>query len=510
MRQPPTRAPANPRTPVKILFVASEIDPFAKTGGLADVAGALPKALERLGHEVRIVLPLYRQINRERFGFAPTQLTVSVTAGSDVYAARIWQATLPNSCVTTYGVEQPALFDREGLYQDRGKDHPDNLLRFSVFSQAALRLLPALGWQPEVVHCHDWQTALACVHLALGPLGREPFFASLASVLTIHNLAYQGLFPKEQWSLTNLPEAAYSVDGLEFYDQINCLKGGLVSADCLTTVSPTYAHEIQTSEFGCGLEGVLNVRQSELFGILNGIDPDEWGPQADPHIAAHYTVQELAGKSLCKLALQRGQRLPERHELLIGMIQRLAEQKGIDIFVQALERLMALPIQLVILGTGDPTYHRQLQQLQATFPQQLALNLTFDNALAHQIEAGADAFLMPSRFEPCGLNQMYSMRYGTVPIVRRVGGLADTVVDVTPRTTAAGTATGFVFEAYTAEALVEAVKRTVTAFRDHALWAHLMRTGMQQDVSWDRSARTYVSVYERALARAGQPTAHRY
>jgi len=486
---------------MKILFVASEVDPFAKTGGLADVAGALPKALAPLGHEVRLIMPLYREVNRERFGLRPTATRVSVPVGPTTHEGRVWEARLPASPVIAYFIEQPQLFDRDGLYQQRGDDFPDNLERFSFFSQAALRALPLVGFQPEIVHCHDWQTALVCAQLRLGSIGREPWFRSMSTVLTIHNLAYQGLFPSEQWPLTQLPNEAFTINGLEFYGNINLLKGGLITADLLTTVSPTYATEILTEAFGCGLEGVLRAREGELVGILNGIDPQAWDPTSDPHIAARYSMSSLAGKSVCKLALQQRQHLPERHDLLIGMIQRLAEQKGIDLLVQAMEDLMALPLQLVLLGTGDPIYHRQLEELAKQFPQQLAVNLTFDNALAHQIEAGADAFLMPSRFEPCGLNQMYSMRFGTVPIVRRVGGLADTVIDVHPTTMASRAATGFVFDEHSASALVQAVKRAVTAFRDQALWKALMQQGMRHDVSWDRSARAYAQVYERALAK---------
>ena len=485
---------------MKILFVVSEVDPFAKTGGLADVGAALPKALTALGHDVRIVTPLYRQVNRERCGLTPTALTFSVTVGSRTHEIRIWEALLPKSRVPTYFVECAACFDRDGLYQDRGNDYPDNLERFSLFSQAALQFLPRLGWQPDVVHAHDWQSALACAQLRVGAIGQERHFTSTASVLTIHNLAYHGLFPQNQWPLTQLPASAFSIDGLEFYGQINCLKGGLVFAECLTTVSPTYAREILTTEFGCGLEGVLRARSDDLVGILNGIDLEEWNPERDPHLAAPYTVERIAGKALCKRALQREQHLPERPHLLIGMIQRLAEQKGIDLLVQAMDELMALPVQLVLLGTGDPAYHQQLQALAERFPDRLAVNLKFDNALAHQIEAASDAFLMPSRFEPCGLNQLYSLRYGTVPIVKRVGGLADTVADVNQDTLAAQTATGFVFADHTAQALIEAVRRAVTAFKDHALWAQLIRNGMKQDCSWARSARAYLDVYEQALS----------
>jgi len=494
---------------MKVLVVVSEVEPFAKTGGLADVAGALPKALARLGHDVRIVMPRYRQVDPARFGLRPTKGTVRVDLGGRLIRASVWEARLParaapsaaggpQSEVTAYFVEQPALFDRDGLYQEEGTDYPDNLERFSVFCQTALRMLPQLHWQPDIIHAHDWQAALACAHLAFGPLSRESFFSSAGTVFTVHNMSYQGLFPRAQWPATGLPEAAFGVHGLEFYGQVNCLKGGLASAGRLTTVSPTYATEIQTPAFGCGLDGVLRTRREDLVGILNGIDPEEWNPQTDPSLSARYTADRLAGKALCKLALQRACGLPERHDLLIGMIQRLVEQKGLDLLMQAMQRLMALPLQLVILGTGDAAYAAQLSRAAKQRPERLHVRLAFDAELAHQIEAGADAFLMPSQFEPCGLNQMYSMRYGTVPIVRRIGGLADTVTDVTT-SRAKRSATGFVFEDYTPEALLEAVTRALAAFHDHGLWIELMQTGMRQDFSWDRSAREYVKVYERLL-----------
>ncbi|PIQ83355.1 MAG: glycogen synthase GlgA [Candidatus Omnitrophica bacterium CG11_big_fil_rev_8_21_14_0_20_63_9] len=489
---------------MNILCMASEVDPFAKTGGLADVAAALPKALAALGHDIRIVLPLYRQIDRKKFGLKSTPVGLEIRVGARTRAVKIWEAVLPKTRVPVYFVESPESFDREGLYQVQGKDHPDNLERFSLFSQAALRMLPALNWRPDVVHCHDWQAALASAQLTLGSIGREEFFTGMATAFTVHNLAYQGLFPADQWPITELPPSAFTIDGLEFYGQINCLKGGLVSSAVLTTVSPTYAKEIQTQEFGCGLEGVLHARSSDLLGILNGIDPDEWNPQTDPHIEAHYSAENPSGKGACKLALQRRSKLAERQDFLIGMIQRLADQKGIDIFAEALETLMGLPLQVVLLGTGDPKYHQLLEQLVKRFPDRLAVHLAFDNALAHQIEAGADAFLMPSKFEPCGLNQMYSMRFGTVPIVKRVGGLADTVTDLTPSTLAAKSANGFVFQDHTARALIETIKRALTAYGERALWTQLMHTGMRQDLSWTRSARAYVELYERARTKTAQ------
>ena len=492
---------------MKILFVAPEVVPFAKTGGLADVAGALPKALARLGHDVRLILPRYRAVDPKRYQLRKLIGPLPVTVGSRSVPATVFESVLPNTTIPTYFIDQPSYFDRDGLYQDKGQDFPDNLERFSFFSQATLKALPQLGWPPDVVHCHDWQTALVGAHLAL-TAGADPFWNAAGVVFTVHNLAYHGSFSPEALPLTNLPPEAFGIQGLEFYGRINCLKAGLVYADCLTTVSPTYAKEIQQPEYGCGLEGVLAWRREDLVGILNGIDPEEWNPKTDPALPARYTVEELAGKSLCKFALQRQQHLPERHGLLIGMIQRLAEQKGIDIFVDAAEALCSLKVQIVILGTGDPVYHEKLTALAKQFPEQLVVNLRFDNDLARQIEAGADAFLMPSRFEPCGLNQMYSMRYGTVPIVRRVGGLADTVVDVSPATLAHGTATGVVFEEYSAVALIQAVKRAIAAFGDHQLWGKLIHAGMRQDCSWDRSAAEYVAVYQRAIAKARSSPAH--
>ncbi|MBI4341298.1 MAG: glycogen synthase GlgA [Candidatus Omnitrophica bacterium] len=486
---------------MKILFVVSEVEPLAKTGGLADVAAALPKALAALGHDVRIALPLYRQLDRAAASLAPTPIRLPVRLGTQTLEGRVWSGHLPGSQVTVYAIEQEALYDRDGLYGLHGRDHPDNLERFSFFSQAALCLLPQLSWRPEVVHCHDWQAALAAAHLKFGASSREPWCAGIPAVLTIHNLSYQGVFPKSRWAATQLPDAAFSLNGLEFYDQINCLKGGIVSAARLTTVSPTYAREIQTPQFGWGLEGLLRARAKALTGILNGIDVDEWNPATDRHLAATYTAQRLAGKAACKQAVQQRLHLAPRNDLLIGMVQRLVDQKGIDIVLGAMEELMALPVQLAVLGTGEPAYHRALEQLAKRHPDRVSVTLAFDHPLAHQIEAGADAFLMASKFEPCGLNQMYSMRYGTVPIVKRVGGLADTVADLDDPSDAP---TGFVFEEHAPQALLAVARRALALFRDRAAWTRLIKRGMRQDFSWRRSAQAYVRVYQQARApRAG-------
>lgn len=484
---------------MNILFVASEVAPFAKTGGLADVTAALPKALARLGHDVRIILPRYREVKAVKGSLTRRQIRTVIQLGSRPLEGALAETAMPGSRVPVYFVEQPALFDRDGLYQTRGVDFPDNLERFSFFSQAVLGLVPQLNWRPEVVHAHDWQTALAITHLRVMKAA-DPQWRSVAGIFTVHNLAYQGLFPRDAWELTGLPSEMFRVEGLEFYGQINCLKGGLLAADRLSTVSPTYAKEIQTPALGCGLEGVVRGRRGHLVGVLNGIDVEEWNPQTDPHLTARYDATRLEGKARCKTALQRQQRLPQQPVLLIGMIQRLAEQKGIDLFLKAAARLFSLPVQIVMLGTGERSYHDQLTALAKQFPDRLAVNLRFDEALAHQIEAGADAFLMPSRFEPCGLNQMYSLRYGTVPIVHRTGGLADTITDVSEDALITRKATGFVFTDYTAEALVRAVQRAVKRFSQRRTWTQLMRAGMRRDCSWERSAREYVKLYEQALA----------
>jgi len=493
------RKPRKP--PLRILFVASECTPLIKSGGLGDVVGALSKALARLGHEVQVVIPLYSAINRTAYPLTPMDMRLIARVGPDLVEGRVWTVPLPKSAVPVVAIEQPELFDREGLYGTRGSDYSDNLRRFSFFSQAALEYIAQSGFHPDIIHVHDWQAALACAQLRHGAFRQEPWAANARVVYTIHNLAYQGLFPREQWSFAGLPDYLFGIDGLEFYGQINCLKGGLITSDAVTTVSPTYAEEIQTPEEGCGLDGILRQRRDRLTGILNGIDMDEWNPRTDPYLAAHFSAGRLAAKAVCKQALQRRCDLPERADMLIGMVQRLAEQKGFDLVLKALDTLMQLPIQIAILGTGDPVYQRQLQERAKQFPQKLSVNLVFDNALAHQIEGGADAFLMPSRFEPCGLNQMYSMRYGTVPIVRKVGGLADTVTDMTPETLADRSATGFAFEPYTVPALIETVQRALAVFQDPSVWMDLIQNDMAQDFSWDRSAEAYVSVYEQARAR---------
>jgi starch synthase len=492
--------------PLRICFCASEAVPFAKTGGLADVAGALPRALADAGCDVRVVLPGYRSIDRARFGFR-TIGRAPVPLGRDRAEVEFLEGRLPGTNVPVYLIGHQASFDRPSLYGEGGKDYEDNLERFTVFGRGVLALIRHTAWSPDVLHCHDWQTGLLPVWLREEPRPAE--IARTATLFTIHNLAYQGLFPAERLSVTGLDARVFTMRGVEFYGKINLLKGGLVYSDLLNTVSEQYAREIQTPEFGCGLEGVLRDRAADLAGILNGVDYGAWDPSADPHLAAPYTPDDLAGKAVCKRDLQRSQRLEDAPRLpLIGMITRLADQKGLDLVAPLLDRLIGLGTQFVLLGTGEPKYHEIFKAFGERCRGRAGITLGFDDALAHRIEAGADMFLMPSRYEPSGLNQLYSLRYGTVPVVRKTGGLADTIVDATHDAAAQGTANGFVFEAYTVDALWDALVRAVRTFRDRAAWLRLQQTGMRQDFSWRRAAGRYVDAYRRAIAARLSTGAH--
>jgi len=478
---------------MKVLVCVSEAVPFAKTGGLADVAGALPLALAEQGCEVRLALPRYRTVPLEQLRRAGT---VTAAVGKDPVTGTIFETALDGSLVPVWLVDQPRWFDRDGLYGEGGRDYPDNLARFTFFCRAILAWLDQQPWRPDVLHCNDWQTALIPALATAVQERRVP------TLLTIHNLAYQGLFPPEQYPLTGLPASLFTPRGLEFWSQVNVLKGGLIFADVLNTVSETYAREIQTEPYGAGLDGVLRDRRHDLFGILNGVDYGTWDPSADPLIATTYTADKLSGKRACKQQLQRVFRLSEDDVPLIGMVTRLADQKGLDLVIEVFEEILRTGAQFVVLGTGEPKYHDLFKALAARHRQQVGVELGFDNPLAHQIEAGADMFLMPSRYEPSGLNQLYSLRYGTVPIVRRTGGLADSIVDLTPKTLAGGTANGFVFEEHTGQALLEALHRAIATFKDRTTWRRLQRTGMRADFSWARSAQKYLELYERARARA--------
>jgi starch synthase len=483
---------------MKILMLASEAVPLAKTGGLADVVSALSGELARLGHEVRLIVPRYAGTGVPAADMRETR-TIPVPARGEPIEAGIETGTLGGGSVPLIGIRYDPFFARPGLYGEEGRDYPDNLNRFAFFCRAAMESCTQPAWKPDVLHAHDWQTALAVAYLKT--LYRDdPAWVTTRALFTIHNMGYQGLFPVGDYPMTGLPWSEYTPERLEYYGQVNLLKGGLVYADLINTVSPTYAREIQTGEFGYGLEGVLQVRKDRLFGVANGIDYDVWNPATDPRLPAHYSAEDLSGKRTCKRALQAEMKLPVREVPVMGLVSRLVPQKGIDLIVDILPKLLELDVQVVALGSGQPAYHLRLTELSQRCPDKLAVRLGFDEGLAHRIEAGADLFLMPSRYEPCGLNQQYSLRYGTVPIVRKTGGLADTVVPYLPIAHAGTTATGFAFEAPEPEVLLSTILLALRVYRDKEEWHALMRNGMRQDFSWQHSARQYVELYQRALA----------
>lgn len=498
------------RRPMHIVFASSEATPFAKTGGLGDVVGALPRALAERGHQCAVFVPLYNCARHAGLPLQATEFEVSVPIGNETHTGRLWKSHLPRSAVVVFLVEHARFFSRDdpvegrGLYQYRlpgGKmrDYEDNFARFLFFSRAVLEALPQLSVWPDVLHCNDWQTGLIPVYLREMYAHRDPRYPAIRSVFTIHNLAYQGIFWHWDMMLTGLDWKLFNWRQLEFYGKLNLMKAGIVFADQVSTVSATYAQEIQTPEHGCGLDDVLRYHRDKLIGIINGVDYESWNPETDPFLPVRYSVETVAeGKARCKTALQVRLGLPVRSQVpLIGMVTRLVEQKGLDLLAMASRQILEEDVQLVVLGTGDAIYHELLKRLVHQWPDRVAAVLRFDEPLAHQIEGGADMFLMPSRFEPAGLNQLYSLKYGTVPIVRKTGGLNDTVTDVTPQTLAAGTATGFVFRDYAASALVQTVRRAVQTYRDAPTWRRIQRTGMMQDWSWQRRAIEYEQMYAR-------------
>ena len=492
---------------------------FAKTGGLADVAGALPPALARRGHDCAVTLPLYRGVRDGKVPVEPTPHRFRVPVGERSVEGGLWRSTLPGSDVPVFLVEQPEYFERDnrelghGLYQFRQtgggqRDYPDNAARFLFFSRAVLEVPRLTGFWPDVVHANDWQTGFVPVFLrevySRHPdLDARAFYRKVRTLFTIHNIAYQGQFWHWDLGLTGLDGSLFTPERLEFYGHLNFLKAGIVYADLLNTVSPTYAREIQTPYYGCGMQGVLAERRDRLSGIVNGVDYRVWDPAHDPHPAARYAADDpRPGKSRCKAALQEEQDLDaDPAAPLFGVVARLVEQKGVELIARGAPTLLERGAQLVVLGDGDPGYQQQLREVRGRYPGRVGLAFGFDEGLAHRIEAGADAFLMPSLYEPSGLNQLYSLRYGTPPVVRSTGGLADTVTDATPEALASGTATGFRFAAFTPEAFTEAALRAVDLYRaDPAAWLRLMQTGMRQDWSWDRSAAEYERLYERLHA----------
>lgn len=479
----------------KILFASSEVHPLIKTGGLADVSASLPIALREHGQDVRIIMPAYRQCLQQL-----ERLETVATIKLDGYhlPVEILQTTLPDTDVKLWLLHSPHHFDRDGgpYSHPEGHDWEDNAARFALFSRAAAKIAMnevGLDWQPDTLHCNDWQTGLAPALLSLEKNRPEIVF-------TIHNLAYQGLFSFDEFEALDLSASLWHMNGLEFYGMLSFMKAGLIFADHITTVSPTYAQEICGSEFGYGLEGLLALRaqQGRLSGVLNGIDTQIWDPAKDTLLTKNYSLKTIRNKALNKTALQQTFFLNEtKGSLLVGLISRLVSQKGIDLAIEAMTQVLEAghDVQFVCLGSGEHSYEQALRILRARFPDKVAITIGYDEGLSHQIEAGADVFLMPSRFEPCGLNQMYSLRYGTLPVVRHTGGLADTVVDASDENRKAGVANGFSFTDATAESLHATLLRVVALFQRPRIWRSMINVAMQHDFSWENSANTYIKLY---------------
>lgn len=461
---------------MKVAIAASEVVPFAKTGGLADVAGALPLALEHEGQEVIVVMPGYKEIKNKKLKTQRLKDDISYS--------------VIGKNVKVYFIENDKYFGRDGLYTEKGHDYSDNLDRFSYYCQRALALLKEIDFKPDIIHIHDWQASLIPVFLK-NKYNGDSFYKDTRTLLTIHNIGYQGLFPKEEFVKLGLDQRLFSMEGMEFYGKTNLLKGGMIFSDLINTVSPTYSREIQTQEFGFGLEGVLKKREGSLFGILNGLDYSLWNPEKDSFISERYSAGKPQGKAKDKADLQKLCGLAVKKDVpLLGIVSRLAGQKGFDILAGALDEIFKLDVEIVILGTGEPKYHKILEDAAKKHSSSFALYLKFDNVLAHKIYAGSDLFLMPSKYEPCGLGQMISLKYGTIPLVFKTGGLADTV----------NSGNGFVFDQYSSSALLEAIKKAVEAFKNKRAWKALVEKAFTYDFSWEESARHYIKLYEKAKA----------
>lgn len=481
---------------LRVLFVSPEVEPFAKTGGLADVAGALPKALAGLGHDVRVLMPKFRGVERHAGSLTPAVARLRVPIADRTSEGALLEGRMGQ--VPIYFLAQDHYYDRGGLYGTAEGDYWDNCERFIFFCRATVEALRALGWTPQVIHANDWQTGLVPVYLET--LYRDdPALTRIATLFTIHNLAYQGVFWHYDMPMTGLGWDVFTPAGIEFYGKLNFLKGGLVFSNLLSTVSRTYAREIQTPEFGCGLEGVLQERSQVLHGVVNGIDYEAWNPASDPAIPKGYTARDLKGKQASKSALQEELGLVPEPAPLVGLVTRLVEQKGLNLVLDALPGLLAEGFQLALLGSGDPALERAFKQAAGQHKGKVAVRLGYDAALARRIYAGADMFLMPSRYEPCGLGQLVSLRYGTIPLVRWTGGLVDTVTEFDP---GRQTGTGFGFTPFSHAALLECCRRALKVFRQPALWARLVRNAMAADFSWEASAREYVALYRKALKAA--------
>ena len=481
---------------MRILFVASEALPYVKTGGLADVIEALPRALVKLGHEVAVFLPRYRDIKTSSVVLP----SMTIPQGTRLRFPAIASGGVHRG-VRYFFLDDPFYFDRDGLYGDRNREFPDNAERFTEFSRAALELAKQV-WLPDVFHCHDWQAAMVPLLLRTS-YGDDPVLFDLPVVFTIHNMGYHGIFAKEALTRAGIPPEVFHPAGIEFFGNANFLKGGLVYSDYLTTVSRKYAQEIQTSEFGFGLEGVVRTRADRLVGILNGVDYAAWSPDRDTLIPAKYSAANLAGKQTCKLALLEEFKLQKDnpHRPVLGIVSRFADQKGFDLIAEIISQLLLEDVLIVALGTGERRYEEMFRALASDYSGRVGAVIAYDNRLAHLVEAGSDIFLMPSRYEPCGLNQIYSLRYGTVPVVRGTGGLDDTIE---PFDLEHGTGTGFKFTEYSGGALLHAIRQALQHYSNDGVWNRIRLNGMAKDFSWNTSAEEYAKLYEAARAARNQ------
>lgn len=481
---------------MKIVIATAEAVPYVKTGGLADVAGALFKEYRRMKKDAYIILPLYKKIKESQPSLTDTGVKIKVPVGSRVIEGRIFSQS------SAYFIECEEFFAREELYGTPEGDYADNASRFVFFSRGILETCKTMNFQPDVIHCNDWQTGLVPLYLRT-IYGADKFFRNTASILTIHNLGYQGLFPSSEMPLTGLGWELFNPEGIEFYGKVNFLKAGISSADILNTVSNTYSKEILSKEFGCGLDGVLRNRVRDLYGVINGIDYEEWDPSRDDFIPAKYSHDDISGKAFCKKELMKSlfrplDNLDAGRIPLIGMVGRLSAQKGLDLVLQSVNELLSIGVKLVILGKGDEIFHRSLSEIAKKYKGRVSVIIGFVEALAHRIYAGSDFFLMPSRYEPCGLGQLIALRYGCIPIARKTGGLVDTVQDYEPLTSKG---TGFLFSDYTPSAMQEAVKRALCVYTDKDKFQGMLVNGMQMDFSWKKSAKRYIKLYNEIIKK---------
>lgn len=481
---------------MKVVFCSAEVFPFSKTGGLADVSNSIPKEISKLGHDVVIITPLYKFINLNDYSIELKNEHLYTFIGDFKETFSLYESILPDSDVKVYFVRHPYLY-REGIYTNNDdEEYPDNPMRFLFFSKVIFTILEYLSFSPDILHVNDWHTGLVPFFHKTEYI-QKYYFKDTKTVFTIHNIGYQGSYSFEKFTRADIPDKYFTEDFIGHYDLVNLMKAGIVFADVITTVSQQYSVEICTQEYGHGLQNSIQKRKDDLYGIVHGIDYSEWNPKVDPHIETNYDHTDLKGKKECKKALQKDLGLEQTDKPLLGIVSRLAYQKGLDLVLQKFDEILALDVQLVLLGTGDKQLEKHFQEKQEEYPYNCSINISFNNELAHKIEAGADLFLMPSRYEPCGLNQMYSMIYGTIPVVRKTGGLADTVQEYNLENK---TGNGFVFENYNADEFLDAIKRAIQLYNNKPkVWKSLVKKVMQIDFTWEKVAKEWEKVYKKAL-----------